>query len=265
MDHIDEYKTTASQDLNYSAAIRAALALGKRTLNRYYDKTDHSEIYRIAMGMLSGWFLPIVILNILYSVLHPCHKLNYFKKAGWDDTWIKTTQEIVCTKFDQTYAFMDVEAGASCKATCKTISCVHYIWDERTNSFFQPSTGWPRTCNWCPCLVAWEKSCLSSSSSYGYRLFDYSRSVFLIVGFIWLMIRWSATSIDVEHTFSQGQLLLSHVRSCLSIQSTRALMCLGTWGLLGYVNDTDVKAITILPELRAGEKKGQLLLDWDEI
>ena len=72
-------------------------------------------------------------------------------------------------------------------------------------------------------------------------------------------------SIDVERTFSQGQLLLSHVQSRLSVQSTRALMCLGTWSLLGYVNDADVKAITILPELRAGEKEGQLPLDWDEI
>ena len=50
MDHIDEYLATASQNPTYSEAIRAALALGKRTLNRYYDKTDHSEVYRIAMG-----------------------------------------------------------------------------------------------------------------------------------------------------------------------------------------------------------------------
>jgi len=50
IDHIDEYLVTASQNVKYSEAIRAALALRKRTLNRYYDKTDHSEVYRIAMG-----------------------------------------------------------------------------------------------------------------------------------------------------------------------------------------------------------------------
>ena len=50
MDHIDEYLATASQNPTYSEAICAALALGKQTLNRYYDKTDHSEVYRIAMG-----------------------------------------------------------------------------------------------------------------------------------------------------------------------------------------------------------------------
>jgi hypothetical protein len=53
IDHIDEYLATASQNLKYSEAIRAALALGKRTLNQYYDKTDHSEVYRITMGMFS--------------------------------------------------------------------------------------------------------------------------------------------------------------------------------------------------------------------
>ena len=30
-------------------------------------------------------------------------------KAGWEETWIETSREIVRTKFDQTYAFMDVE------------------------------------------------------------------------------------------------------------------------------------------------------------
>ena len=48
-------------------------------------------------------------LNSYFSVLHPRHKLNYFKKAGWDDTWVKTAQEIVRAEFDQTYAFMDIE------------------------------------------------------------------------------------------------------------------------------------------------------------
>jgi hypothetical protein len=51
MDHIDEHLTTAAINRNYPLAIKAALAIGKKTLNRYYDKTDHSEVYRIAMGM----------------------------------------------------------------------------------------------------------------------------------------------------------------------------------------------------------------------
>lgn len=50
MDHIDAHLATASQDLKYSAAIRASVALGKTHLNKYYDMTDSSEVYRIAMS-----------------------------------------------------------------------------------------------------------------------------------------------------------------------------------------------------------------------
>jgi hypothetical protein len=51
MDHIDEHLATAAIDNKYPLAIKAALAIGKKTLNHYYDKTDHSEVFRIAMGM----------------------------------------------------------------------------------------------------------------------------------------------------------------------------------------------------------------------
>jgi hypothetical protein len=52
MDHIDEHLATAALNPDYPLAIKAALAVGKATLNRYYNKTDHSEVYRIAMGTL---------------------------------------------------------------------------------------------------------------------------------------------------------------------------------------------------------------------
>jgi hypothetical protein len=50
MDHIDQHLATAAIKNEYSLAIRAALAIGKKTLNRYYDSTDHSEVYQIAMS-----------------------------------------------------------------------------------------------------------------------------------------------------------------------------------------------------------------------
>jgi hypothetical protein len=50
MDHIDAHLATASQSSKYSPAIRASLALGKAHLNKYYNMTDHSEVYRIAMS-----------------------------------------------------------------------------------------------------------------------------------------------------------------------------------------------------------------------
>lgn len=50
MDFLDEQLTSNSLKSKYSTSIKSAINLGKKTLNRYYDKTDHSEIYRIAMG-----------------------------------------------------------------------------------------------------------------------------------------------------------------------------------------------------------------------
>ena len=50
MDHIDTHLATASQELKYSPAICASVALGKAHLNKYYDMTDSSEVYRIAMS-----------------------------------------------------------------------------------------------------------------------------------------------------------------------------------------------------------------------
>jgi hypothetical protein len=60
MDHIDAHLATATQNLNYSISIRAALAIGKKTLNRYYNKTDHSEVYRIAMGKYCISYLQLI-------------------------------------------------------------------------------------------------------------------------------------------------------------------------------------------------------------
>lgn len=76
-----------------------------------------------------------------------------------------------------------------------------------------------------------------------------------------LFISFAATSVDVERTFSQGRLLLSHVRSRLSVQSTRALLCVGVWSLLGYVKDNDVKAAAVLPAVDG--KEDELAENWD--
>lgn len=69
MDHIDDVLTNQSLDnATFSPAIRAACTLSKRTLNRYYNKTDHSENYRIAMGMCLIDSVPTFhVLSVLLS------------------------------------------------------------------------------------------------------------------------------------------------------------------------------------------------------
>ncbi|KII87298.1 hypothetical protein PLICRDRAFT_177063 [Plicaturopsis crispa FD-325 SS-3] len=96
MDHIDQILATQSIDKELEPSIRAAVMMGKKTLNRYYDKTDYSEVYQIAM------------------VLHPRHKLDYFKNANWEDSWIQAAKGIVEDEYEQSYA--DRKTAASSRA-----------------------------------------------------------------------------------------------------------------------------------------------------
>jgi hypothetical protein len=50
MDRIDEVLASNALDVKFSVSIKAALAVGKKTLNRYYSKTDMSDVYRTAMS-----------------------------------------------------------------------------------------------------------------------------------------------------------------------------------------------------------------------
>jgi hAT family C-terminal dimerisation region len=71
-----------------------------------------------------------------------------------------------------------------------------------------------------------------------------------------------ATSVNVERVFSTGRILLSHIRNRLSVQTTRTLMCVGSWSKMGYIRDKDVKMMTVLPEVYEDE----MLEDgWDTI
>jgi hypothetical protein len=110
MDHIDEHLATAATSPKYSPAIKAALAIGKKTINRYYDKTDHSEVFRIAMGT---WYTLIHNSTNNILVLHPRHKLQYFKNAGWSAEWIETAKALVRDEFDRSYASLDTGSALS--------------------------------------------------------------------------------------------------------------------------------------------------------
>ena len=62
MDHLDEHLASIATSLKYGRPIKAAIVLGKKTLNRYYNQTDHSKVYRIAMSMF-----PFIPSTLKYS------------------------------------------------------------------------------------------------------------------------------------------------------------------------------------------------------
>lgn len=72
MDHIDEVLAmNALDNIQFLHPIQAALMMGKKTLNRYYSKTDNSNLYQIAMSKSSIHWNHYSIINYTISVLHP--------------------------------------------------------------------------------------------------------------------------------------------------------------------------------------------------
>ena len=70
MDHIDQVLSSQSIDkVKFDAPIRVAIAMGKKTLNRYYTLTDLSEVYRIAMSKTLSFLSPPIthFTNLFHS------------------------------------------------------------------------------------------------------------------------------------------------------------------------------------------------------
>ena len=70
--------------------------LPKKTPNCYYSITDMLEMYRIAMGMYLIDLSTSSANSVYYPlVLHPWHKLSYFKTAKWESEWIQVAKAII--------------------------------------------------------------------------------------------------------------------------------------------------------------------------
>jgi hypothetical protein len=108
MDLIDEKLTTYSRNRLYHASIHSAVQLAKATLNRYYQLTDQSEVYRIAMGLFFFVSVLMAHTHTYIIVLHLRHKLIYFRNARWEDTWITTAEKLVCDQF-ALYSALDAD------------------------------------------------------------------------------------------------------------------------------------------------------------
>jgi hypothetical protein len=51
-------------------------------------------------------------------VLHPRHKLQYFKDIGWEDDWIKTARDIVRAEFERKYLSLEVQDVPTSRKVC---------------------------------------------------------------------------------------------------------------------------------------------------
>lgn len=65
--------------------------------------------------------------------------------------------------------------------------------------------------------------------------------------------------------FSLGRLLLSHTRSRMAAQTTRALLCLGAWSKAGYIKTSDLQKTMQLLELDGDASDFEMEEGWDAI
>ena len=79
------------------------------------------------------------------------------------------------------------------------------------------------------------------------------------------LISLLATSVHVERIFSKAGILLSHIRNRLSIQSMRALLCVGAWSRLGYVKTNEIKGVLGPCEDDTEENGDNVGEGWDAI
>ncbi|KIL57332.1 hypothetical protein M378DRAFT_88068, partial [Amanita muscaria Koide BX008] len=224
MDKIDEVLATNATETNYLPAIKAALAIGSKLLNHYYELTDVSDVYRIA------------------TILHPSYKLEYLRKANWPEKWIDEAVSIVKEEFLRSYAEMEAQEMSASTATNVKQLFSHLsdmvempkasIADELAAYLEQDRERVQDVLGW------WKK-----------KQVEFPRLSQMAIDFHCV----PATSVDVERAFSQGRLLLSHIRNRLSAESTQSLLCLGAWFKAGLVQTNDILAASKLPELQKSE------------
>lgn len=74
-----------------------------------------------------------------------------------------------------------------------------------------------------------------------------------------------ASSVEVERVFSRGRLLLTHTRNRMTAQTTRAVMCVASWSLAGYVQSEDAKKIAQLDDVDLDGSDFEMEDGWDKI
>jgi hypothetical protein len=57
-------------------------------------------------------------------VLHPRHKLAYFKTARWEEEWIETAASLVREEFERSYLEVDIDDGDAIVVDAAAVSTV---------------------------------------------------------------------------------------------------------------------------------------------
>ncbi len=91
------------KDEKLAPSVRAAAQRGRVILDKYYTLTDETMIYRLAMSTSSIFCLVTSELTLCRLVLHPGHKLQYFRDENWPEEWITEAVELLCAEWREYY------------------------------------------------------------------------------------------------------------------------------------------------------------------
>lgn len=81
----------------FCAPLKSALKEGKKVLEKYYNRLDESDVYRIAMSAsFTVWHLSSYSF---LAALHPGLKLERFSQRNYSKEWISDTKKIVTSVF----------------------------------------------------------------------------------------------------------------------------------------------------------------------
>ncbi|KAF5340854.1 hypothetical protein D9758_016602 [Tetrapyrgos nigripes] len=226
-------------------AIRTAVSLARVTLNKYYAKT--SDVYRIAM------------------VLHPRHKLNYFKsELKYSAASLRSLKLIVRGEFDQGYKKELVDDKTSDEMDVDEV-------EETVKNRFDnlPSLAPPIAQTLRDELDKYLDSDPEAVEDVLVWWYGKKKTFPCLYRMALDYLTISATSTDVEWHFSRGRLLPPYVRNRLKAQTMWSLMCLGQWSPLGMIHDDDIKAVVLLDKipLEEGDEDGDIEMPegWDRI
>ena len=189
--------------------------------------------------------------------------------------WITTAKDIVCNKFNRSYHFWDeVSLLVQPESLNKTVLSTNIFDSLPTFHTSHEITVDELTCYLSTGpkdiknedLLKWGFECQHiypnlSRMALNYHTIPCKSLLFGCVK-MWSTL-CTGSSIDVERVFSQGCILLPHVRNCLSSELMRALLCIGDWSRHVLLKDVVIKTAAVLPDL--GQYEPPLSNDWDTI
>ncbi|KAF4610855.1 hypothetical protein D9613_006637 [Agrocybe pediades] len=205
-DKITEALDDFIDDVERPACVRHAALRELLMLNKYYALTDDSVVYRIAM------------------ILHPRHKMMYFTKAKWEQSWIDTAGRIIREEWTENYKPKDKPVNtAQDGSLTRTSSFARKYFDSLNDDIASTADA----------LEEWLASPVVNTAldpvDYWTQM-DRARNPLARMALDYLSI--PASSTDVERSFSRGGLTISKLRHSLSDDSARAACVMGSWASL---------------------------------